>query len=194
MKKFAGLMTLILCAGISSGVFFPSMARADGPYLDVKLAAVTPATIRGATQVGSYDLNFEDGISAGISVGWAFDHFRSEVELNILGADFDVVDNALDETITDGSMKTAMVNAYYDLTDGFPVTPYVGLGAGMSFSDLGAVSDGGHLAYQAMAGFRYNLSGQFWVGAEYRYMNTKTDGDLEDFKSSLFMATFSVGF
>ena len=194
MKKIAGLAAIVLCAGISSGVFFPSMARADGPYLDVKLAAVAPATIRGATQVGSYDLNFDNGISAGIAVGWAFDHLRTEAEVNIIGADFKLIDGALDETVTDGSMKTVMANAYYDLTDGFPVTPYVGLGAGMSFSDLGNISDGGHLAYQAMAGFRYNLSGQFWVGAEYRYMNTKTDGDLEDFKSSLFMATFSVGF
>ena len=194
MKKITGLLMLALCAAAGAVMILPGSAQADGPYLDVKLAAVAPSTLRGATEVGQYDLDFENGISASLAAGWAFDHLRTEVELNLIGADFDIVDGGVDETITDGSMKTAMVNVYYDLTDGFPVTPYVGMGAGISFSDLNSLSTGNHLAYQGMAGFRYNLSGQFWVGAEYRYMNTKTDGDLEAFKSSLFMATFSVGF
>ena len=194
MTRFPTLFGLLGISFMAAITAAPQTALADGPYLDVKLAAVAPKTIKGATQVGQFNLDFENGFSGAIAAGWAFEHFRTDLEFNLIGADFDVVDGGIDQTITDGSLKTLMTNVYYDLTDGFFVTPYVGVGVGISFTDFNNISDGKHVAYQGMAGFRYNLSGNFWVGAEYRYLNTGSDQGIDNFKSSSFMATFSLGF
>jgi opacity protein-like surface antigen len=177
-------------------IFFAGIieAKADGPYLDLKIAAVAPSTIRDASKVGQFDLDFSNGISGSFAAGWAFKHARMEAEVNLIGADFDIVDGGIDQTLSDGSIKTFMINAYYDLADDFIVIPYVGAGVGLGTTDLTLSSTGSHLAYQAMAGIKYNLSGNFWVGAAYRYMNVQTDSGVETFKSSMFMATFGIAF
>ena len=191
--KFAKFSTS-LCVLFSSLLLTSHSAMADGPYLEVKLAAIAPSNIKDATKVGNYSLDFENGYSGSLAVGWATDYLRVEGEINFIGANFDIEDGALDQTLTDGSLKTLMANIYYDLTDDFIITPYIGVGLGYANNSLKDLSEGSHIAAQAMVGAKYELTDNLWIGGEFRHLKSGTDGDLEDFKANSFMATFKIGF
>ncbi len=182
-----------LCVGLLF-IFWSSASWADGPYMELKFGANSPSTLKDLTQVGSFSLNFNNGFTGALAVGFATDHIRFEIELSTTDAKFRIDQGVPNTTAFDGSLVTAMANAYYDLTNDFIITPYVGVGVGYASTKLSTASDGKRPAFQAMAGFKYEIKSNFWVGGEYRYFKTGADGKLDGFKSSSFMATFAIGF
>ncbi|MGY8985400.1 MAG: outer membrane protein [Sphingomonadales bacterium] len=185
-----------LCVGFLF-VFWSSISLADGPYIELKLGANAPSNLKDLTQVGNFSLDFSNGFTGALSLGFATDHMRFEAELSVTDANFtsmnDVQAAIIDRQI-DGGLVTAMVNGYYDLTDDFIITPYVGIGVGYASTNLSTISNSKRPAFQGITGFKYKVKDNFWVGGEYRYFRTGTEGELDSFKSSSFMTTFEVGF
>ncbi len=175
-------------------VMLAGTAAADGLYIELKMGASAPSTLKDSVNPGALSLDFKNGFVGSLAVGLNFDNIRIEGELGIAGADFDILDGNADATILDGKLVTGMVNVYYDLLDDKIITPYVGLGTGLSTTKLSTQSDGAKLAFQAMVGFRYNFSGRMWFGGEYRYFRSGTDGTLKAFQANSFRATLMYGF
>ncbi len=187
-NKLSGLVVGVLIT------FWSSISLADGPYMELKIGANAPSTAKDLTQLGSFSLNFDKGFTGALALGFATDHMRFEAEISVTDANFRIDQGLPSLSALDGSLVTAMANAYYDLTNDFIVTPYIGVGVGYASTKLSTASGGKRAAFQAMAGLKYEIKGNVWVGGEYRYFRTGTDGDLDSFKSSSFMATFAIGF
>ena len=185
-----------LCVGFLF-VFWSSVSLADGPYIELKVGANAPTNLKDLTQVGNFSLDFGNGFTGALALGFAMDHMRFEAELSVTDANFTEINDVQIATIDrqiDGGLTTAMVNGYYDLTDDFIITPYVGIGVGLASTKLSTISDSKRVAFQAITGFRYKIQNNLWVGGEYRYFRTGTEGELDSFKSSSFMTTFAVVF
>jgi opacity protein-like surface antigen len=80
---------------------------------------------------------------------------------------------------TEGDFKTqtVMVNGYYDIKTGTPWTPYIGGGIGWAKLDLNTPglpsSDyDDTVAYQIIGGVAYDVTSQFYIDAQYRFMAT----------------------
>jgi len=79
---------------------------------------------------------------------------------------------------------TVMANAYYDISTGTKLTPYVGAGAGVAFNRLntvtyrvggGEITEGGksktNFAWALMAGVAYSAASNIKVDFGYRYLD-----------------------
>ncbi len=80
---------------------------------------------------------------------------------------------------TEGDFKTqtVMMNGYYDIKTGSPWTPYIGGGIGWAKLDLNTpglpTSDyDDAIAYQVIGGVAYDVTSQFSIDAQYRFMGT----------------------
>jgi outer membrane protein OmpA-like peptidoglycan-associated protein len=67
---------------------------------------------------------------------------------------------------------TTMANLLYDFAPGATITPYVGAGAGVGFVDSNSSLGSTVFAFQGMIGLAYNVTPQFRVGIEGRYLGT----------------------
>jgi outer membrane protein OmpA-like peptidoglycan-associated protein len=67
---------------------------------------------------------------------------------------------------------TGLVNLSYDFFPTSVITPYIGAGAGIAFIDSNSSLGSTQFAWHALAGVRYNVSNQFTVGLEARYVGT----------------------
>jgi OOP family OmpA-OmpF porin len=67
---------------------------------------------------------------------------------------------------------TGIVNLVYDFFPTSTITPYVGAGAGIAFIDSNSSLGSTQFAWDALAGVRYNVTNQFTVGLEARYVGT----------------------
>ena len=129
------------------------------------------------------------------SIGWGFGNgLRAELEGNFRSNDVKrIVVGPLTSTQQGGYLRTygAMINAFYDINLGGPVTPYVGAGVGYGWNDWNRVrgsvtsgansatatvnSVGGALAYQGIVGVSYSLASMvpgLSLTAEARYYGT----------------------
>lgn len=167
----------------------PAMA-ADGWYLGAHggLSELMNEPTKSATTRDN-PTKWNDGWLAGVSAGYKFGYgFRNELEATYRH-------NNLDSTGTgqesgDVGSWTFMYNALYDIPlfgQDSKVKPYVGIGAGAirqkidagGFS-FGAIDDHDwNFAMQGIAGVSYDLTNNWGVFADYRYLhafNTKYDG------------------
>lgn len=157
-----------------------------GNYLMDTNAKVTSPALNGSGKITN-----KGGLVGVASVGYGLGNgLRIELEGN--GRDshtkFKKPGNGGGEIITYG----AMVNALYDFNIGAPVVPYVGIGGGYVFNQLGgynAYAPGGNPTYtaksgelgtpaaQAILGVAYPISAApgLAVTAEYRFFATVTD-------------------
>lgn len=126
----------------------------------------------------------KDGYMLNGSVGYEFDVFRTELELNYRDNDVKSIRaNGVNVPAASGNVDAMamMVNAYYDLDMGGNFTPYFGAGIGAarveaSYKDAGgAVQASGKdtvFAYQGMAGVEYAVDSRVALYGEYRYFGT----------------------
>ena len=131
---------------------------------------------------GSGSLQEGEGWIIGGAAGYGFGMMRLELNIDHRYNDVNSSTGAAGSKSASGSVEgtSFMGNALFDLPynwGGFQ--PYVGLGAGLVHMDLSASNAGGSLvndsqevaAVQGMVGVRYNLTPQWGVGAEYRFLN-----------------------
>lgn len=172
MKKIFLATTLIIA---------PCIAHADDKaYLSVTGEYIASAssggniTGAGVSFPGSVDYN--NGYGGMIALGKHVGDFRAELEagyrelkeksesITILGTTYTDNSNQKDKAIT------GMVNLYYDIPTGSPITPYVGAGIGDAHLTNSGGSDA--FAYQGMIGLNYKLSESSTIFGGYRYFGT----------------------
>jgi opacity protein-like surface antigen len=142
------------------------------------------ASVTGA---GSASIENDSGFMVNAALGkYVFDSMRAELELAVRQADYDRVTAGGASTSGSGdiNLTTVMVNAYYDFNLGWPVTPYVGGGVGVGILDGTDVSvgarrvsgpDSTEFAYQGILGAMYQVSPQWSLGLEGRYLGAGSD-------------------
>jgi len=157
----------------------PALAqdRPTGHYFGAGVGAnIANDTETSGSSVGSTDLEHDTGHVEVLSFGKAFSNgFRAEFEL---GNRRNAVDQS-GSTSTGGaaSIKSAMINGFYDFATGTAFIPYIGGGIGAGHVSLSAnpvgttgIADSATgLALQGIAGVGYMFN-ESWMGTlEYRY-------------------------
>jgi opacity protein-like surface antigen len=165
-----------------------------------------------STQFGPYAKTFNDrvefdpGIQIGGSGGFDFGFLRIEGELSYKNGEMSSIIEQISETRianVDGRVEVLamMFNAFLDLRNATPVTPYIGGGVGFAtlyLSDtFGTETDTGYrtilyesdedtvFAYQVGAGLEIALTKMFSLDIGYRYFGTAK----ADFNKNSFTAT-----
>jgi len=162
-----------------------------------------------------YDLEFNPGIYLGGTGGYDFGMFRLEGELSYRDAEIDEIttpSGARFRGSDDSSLGTlaVMFNAFVDLENASPVTPYFGAGVGfatLSFEDDAFESNGNPIfyedsattgAFQLGAGLEISLNPRFSLDLGYRYFKTgeATFDEYWDLENEIEIEShsFAVGF
>ncbi len=143
--------------------------------------------------------DFSDTWLIGVGVGYKFNHFfRADLTLDYR-ATWDFEGNTecqgaapicaagvdLNDEYGSGSMYTLLANIYFDWENSSSFTPYIGGGIGLAYIDVGrqyGLNVGGtsfssfqadgawNFAAAAMAGVTYEVSQNFAIDANYRYL------------------------
>ena len=191
-----------------------------------QVTGVTPPLTLPAGAPVSWSTDFDDGMFYSLAVGRKFEAFRFEAEyswseadidshqgVNAGGIDLSAIDAGVlisgnvgnlgvstAALVADGrgdiDTDTWMLNGYYDFDLGNGFTPYVGVGLGLSESELvfqpsgvAVLSDEDRVfAWQLMGGVSYAFSDTLSVYGNYRY---RTADDME-FSASLLPARFNI--
>jgi opacity protein-like surface antigen len=196
MKK---VLLFCLATMIMVGLTASFSLAAAGPYMSIQ---------GGATWLEDADLDydiipssdlsveaeFDTGFNMGVAVGYDYGPARLEAEVAYRQNDFDKFKGQFlgfgfeDSADGDVSATSLMVNAYWDLPTGGPITPYIGGGVGFANVSFNEVEDLGFefiddddnvLAYQAAAGIAFDINPNLALDLGYRYFATE-DPELED--------------
>ncbi len=184
---------LVLLVGLVAATLLASTALAAGnPYFGVMVGATWVEDAENDYGGGAtFDTEFDTGYNVGAAVGYDFGMGRLEGEIAYRQNDFDKVDVLGIDLGADGdtSALSFMVNAYWDIETGSPVTPYLGGGIGMAnvsindfqvdfFGDV-ADDDDTVFAYQLAAGVGFEVAPSLVLDLGYRYFATE-DPEFED--------------
>lgn len=141
------------------------------------------------TSAGRISNKYKEGYMAGVAVGAQNGPWRYEAEAFQNTAKVKAQSlNGAARSGADGSMKLGalMGNAYYDFGQA-RIKPYIGGGIGVGRLNVDSQRSAGTtfsddsdtvLAYQGMAGVKYDLNPCWSVNAEYRYIGAN-DGDIQ---------------
>jgi opacity protein-like surface antigen len=184
------LFSCIFLLLLSSTVF-----AAEGVYIsgNAGLSLLRDSTLTD-TAAGiittTTDAEFESGLNLGLAVGNDFGNGRFEIAFDYKShgldklKDFSVTGSGnLGDFDGNGDIKTlsAMINGFYDIPLGVPVTPYVGGGVGVARIELDNIvirgvsiagSNDTVFAYQLGAGIGYDIIESITVDIGYRYFRT----------------------
>lgn len=191
----------VIVAAVLALLMIPAMSFAEpprtGPYVSGFLGVnVLQNTDVSGTDFGGVPINdrveFDPGINVGGSGGYDFGYFRLEGELSYKHAEISAVNDRISSArfaSTRGSLGAfaAMANAFFDLHNDSPVTPYFGGGLGFAtlhLSDVTGIPAGGTrgtlyledddtvLAYQVGGGMEIALNRRISLDLGYRYFAT----------------------
>lgn len=187
MKKFLFLLTLLLLPahvfaddGIylkgNMGIFSmeDSTLNLEGDAGDIDIGEVSSDigfsinTAIGKSFANGFDLELEYGFkTASLDEATPSDEF-AEAYKDAYGEDISDYKEDVDGNI---DIHSLMVNAIYNLNNQSSITPYVGGGIGVGFTDVEDSSDT-VFAYQVIAGVAFNLSKNVDILVAYRYFGT----------------------
>jgi len=191
-----------------------------------QVTGVTPPLTLPVGAPVSWSTEFDDGMFFSLAAGWKLESFRVEAEYSWTEAGIDshrgVKAGGIDLSAIDAGVlisgnvgnlgvstaalvadgrgdidtDTWMLNAYYDFDLGNRITPYVGVGLGLSESELvfnpsgvAILNDEDRVfAWQVIGGVSYAFSDTLSVYGNYRY---RTADDME-FSASLLPARFTI--
>jgi opacity protein-like surface antigen len=172
-----------ICA--SAFIVLSSPALAVGPYVSgqagISIFEDANNSLGGTTLVSSYD----PGWALGGALGYSFPSgARLEGEIGYRRNDLDTisVNGASAGAQGDEGALSFMVNLWYDVDFGLPVTPYVGGGIGFARLSFDNVRVGGNqivddedtvLAYQVGIGISYPIAPKLDMTVDYRYFATE---------------------
>lgn len=170
----AFLMATALCAGL------PAAAQDEGPYVGLGFGLVN-TNDTDVNDTTTREVKLDNGTLAALFGGYKLGNgWRVEGELARRAAGVDSVGGSAGS----GDLRTTslMANVIYDFDIASPITPYLGLGAGLSqvkfdnATPFGAssINDSDRaLALQGIAGASYAVNDQFDVFADYRYFTSR---------------------
>ena len=131
-------------------------------------------------------IEFDPGFVAQGAIGaYLGENFRIESEAAYRMADYDQATAGGDSTTPNGDLKlaTGIINLYYEFVLG-SFNPFLGVGAGVAKINRTAVNvagltivdhDATEFAYQAMVGITYEISKDWSVGLDGRYLGTSDE-------------------
>jgi len=200
MRFRAGLLAATLLASPWAVQAQPVTGVYFGAGAGVNFLQETDVNLRGGAAgfLGANGVNssgtaeFDVGFAGVLAVGYGFGNgFRIEAESNFRTNDVDKLSGyrGFGPLQSSGTVRSygAMANTYYDFHLGWPVVPYVGVGAGYvwnEYDDVRAVAanggnvriDGsdGQFAYQGIAGLAFPIGAVpgLAITAEYRFLGT----------------------
>jgi opacity protein-like surface antigen len=181
-------------ACLSSWLWIPATALADGPYIAFLAGGVSTETVEADDINVEYDTGF---LFAG-QFGYQFDLFRLAGELGYQQAD-GVSDNDVEAEV---GITRFTVNGYLDLPIAGRVGPYLGGGFGVANlrtgDDLGDDFEDEDTAFtwHGEAGFNIGLNDHFTMAPVYRYQWVDSDigGQSEPLVSHVFGVTLRYQF
>ena len=158
-------------------------------YISAGMGVYLPNDLDGTTGTGGTNtIEFDPGLVAQGAIGtYLGENFRIESEAAYRMADYDQATAGGDSTTPNGDLKlaTGIINLYYEFVLG-PFNPFLGVGAGVAKFKTTAVNvagltiverDATEFAYQAIVGITYEISRDWSVGLDGRYLGT-SDGDI----------------
>jgi opacity protein-like surface antigen len=181
--------TAFLIIFLSSGASAEN-ASTDGLYVQLDVGLV----VEGDSDISLGGLSgvveFDPGFAVGGAAGYRFrECLRAELNLSYRQADVDKL-TALGYVLAgagDVGAFTTLVNLYYDLDLGLPVTPYVGAGIGIARIDVDSVGaanvlvvndDSIEFAWNVMAGAALSVTDNVDLTLGYRFLST-TDAEFD---------------
>lgn len=203
---------LITVAAAVAVLSIPAVGAAAPPRPGGYVSGFIGASITNDTDATTEDfvvpdtfndrIQFDPGITVGGTGGYDFGFFRLEGELSYKHAEMKAINERTSGDrfrSIDGSLGALamMGNAFFDLHNDSPVTPYFGGGAGLAVLHLSdtfgtntttgsrdfiySEADDTVFAYQAGAGVEIALNRQLSLDVGYRYFGTSTATFDEDF-------------
>lgn len=165
MKRFKLLLSAVALLSISVSAAFANDGTYDwNPFVDNQ--GVYIAGQAGGTFPSD---DFDDGGSYALALGYQFSPMmRAELEGAYRHTD-------LEDAPGDADTYTAMLNAFWDFKNDTRFTPYIGAGIGWAFQsiDSGPIDDDDNaFVYQLGAGASYNLTQNWALTADYRWVDT----------------------
>ena len=206
-----------IAAALAAIILAPTAAHAQsGPYVTLHAGLNLLDELDLDVLGGTLDLDYRRGFEVGGALGWQFDpkgfgRFRIEGEIAHQQHDLDDaqlqgvgalgVDLAVADAEGDGKITSFMVNGFVDLDVGWPVVPFIGIGAGVarvSLEDIGGtfavqplpplppitadatfIDDSDTVgAGQAIVGIGFDVTDRLTLGVAYRAFVT-TEAKLE---------------
>lgn len=145
--------------------------KADKMYVSIRGEVVTKTTTDSSGPATPGVIYSSDDLDTGFGIGASAGYFidnniRTEAELSY-------------RRTSDLDLYSLMGNAYVHLPIKGKLSPYIGGGLGVAYSDSGAIDSDATLAYQAMAGVDYSISEKGTLFGGYRYFGT-TDFTAKD--------------
>jgi opacity protein-like surface antigen len=194
------LIVLVALAMLAIPRICEAMPLRPGPYVSGFLGISLPTTIDATSTQYSHNaktfndrIEFDPGIQIGGSGGFDFGYLRIEGELSYRNGEMSTITEQISKTRivdVDGRVEVsaAIFNAFFDLRNPSPVTPYIGGGIGFAtllLSDtFGTETNSGYrmrlyesdddtvLAYQIGAGMEIALTKMLSLDIGYRYFAT----------------------
>ena len=165
---------LAAVALVAPPVMTPTMATAQsasqGFYVGLEGGAnwLLNTTILGAA------VTPQTGWAAGAVIGYDFVGPRVELEGVYRNNQHNVffAGRAISNDQQGIGQAAALVNLLYDFSFGWPVTPYIGAGAGVAFVDSDNTLGSTQFAYQGIVGLGWNASPNFRINLDGRYYGT----------------------
>jgi OmpA-OmpF porin, OOP family len=160
MKKAIAIAALIALPAVAQAQDFspqPGFYIGAGGGLSTPLYSPNNTTGPGWVVGGKFGYDF-----VGPRVDFDFGYGQTPLSINIPGT-----------AITNkAGQATGLINLSYDFFPASLFTPYIGAGAGVAFIDSNSALGSTQFAYDGLVGVRYNISSQFTVGLEARYLGT----------------------
>ncbi|MBU5637037.1 outer membrane beta-barrel protein [Geomonas sp. Red69] len=188
-KNLLAILVLTLLALPAAAMATPPR---PGPYVAGFVGVTVPETVDATSFGGGTVFNdrikFDPGLNVGGALGFDFGMMRLEGEISYKDLQLNAVtdrDTGERFRVADGSVDTTafMANAFIDLHNDSPITPYLGGGIGFAALHLNDVfsragdflyeaDDQVVFAYQAGGGLEVALNRQLSLDLAYRYFGT----------------------
>lgn len=138
-----------------------------------------------STTPASGSVETDDALNFGAALGFRLSpQFRIEAEAGYVSSDLESIKVAGREFRLGGDSKTysLMLNGYYDIETGWPITPFLGAGIGFGYHEgdindvagitVDASGDDWTLLYNVGGGLKYRVSDSLAFTSAYRYVGS----------------------
>lgn len=192
MKQFVKLAAATAVLAALSAPAFANEVKVGDTYFKLSAGALIVDDLKGTSGGVPVKIELDTGWTVSGAIGYHLNpNVALELELSYVTADFDSGTAGGVTVPINGDLSSllTLVNANFHANPGGNFDPYIGVGAGVAFSEIKIDSIGGvpvnskdsgnDFALQGTAGANMALGGGK-LGAQYRYIWTDTGGNGAD--------------